>query len=93
MLFALAIATNQLVARAAQRVNYVPENSLERSGTREVASGGNARFPAAGGRKDWPPRAVADSGARVIYVVCFSATAALIPSARSSRVSSLNRSI
>jgi hypothetical protein len=58
MLFALAIAMNRLVAAAAQYVNYVPENSLERAGTREVASGGNARFPAAGGRKDWLPRAV-----------------------------------
>jgi hypothetical protein len=48
MLFALAIATNRPVARAAQRVNYVAENSIERSGAREVAYGGNARFSRGG---------------------------------------------
>ena len=81
MLFALAIATNRPVARATRRVNYVAENSIGRSGARELAYGVGRQGP------------FADSGARVIYVVCFSATAALIPSARSSRVSSLNRSI
>lgn len=59
MLFALAIAMNRLVAPAAQRVNYVAEDSLERSGTRDVACGGNARFrPRRAGAKGWPPRVI-----------------------------------